>query len=148
MTLFRYGCQSKSVRHKQFRTRSSTVFDDESACLGKILRANWLSRAERIRRPACQNVQFADPDKMSQKSQIIQKNYVRNRVRFQHFVEVQRNAQSTTMSTFRTFRSTNHVVSTVKITKLCLCAFDNKRSILDDGVHTLAYGHFSLNVPM
>jgi len=50
------------------------------------------------------------------------------------------------MSTFRTFRSTNHVVSTVEITKLCLCAFDDKRYILDDGVHMLAYGHFSLNV--
>ena len=42
------------------------------------------------------------------------------------------------------FRSTNHVLQTVEMTKLCLCAFDDKRYILDDGVHTLAYGHYSL----
>jgi len=83
--------------------------------------------------------------KCHKKAKGIQKHYVRNRVRHQHFVEVLRNARSTTMSTFRTFRSTNHVVSTVEITKLCLCAFHDKRYILDDGVHTLAYGHFSLN---
>ena len=29
--------------------------------------------------------------------------------------------------------------------ELCLCAFDDKRYILDDGVHTLAYGHISIN---
>jgi len=76
----------------------------------------------------------------------IQKHYVRKRVRHQHFVEVLKNAQSTTMSTFRTFRLTNHVVSTVEITKSCLCTFHDKRYILHDGVHTLAYSHFSLNV--
>ena len=86
------------------------------------------------------------PTKCHKKAKGIQKHYVRNRVRHRHFVEVLRNARSTTMSTFRTFRSTNHVVSTVEITKLCLCAFDDKRYILDDGAYTLAYVHFSLNV--
>jgi len=32
----------------------------------------------------------------------------------------------------------------VEMSKLCLCAFDDKRYILDDGVRTLAYGHYSL----
>jgi len=48
---------------------------------------------------------------------------------------------------FHIFRSTNHVINTVEMTKLCLCAFDDKRYILDNGIHTLAYGHYSLQMP-
>jgi len=32
----------------------------------------------------------------------------------------------------------------MEINKSCLSAFDDKRYILDDGVHTLAYGHESI----
>ena len=60
------------------------------------------------------------------------------------FLDVLRNATKTTIAKFRIFRSTNHVVNTVEMNKLCLCAFDDKRYILDDGVHMLAYGHYSL----
>ena len=45
------------------------------------------------------------------------------------------------MATFRTFKSTNHVLNTVEMTKVCLSAYDDKRYILDDGIKTLAYGH-------
>jgi len=36
-------------------------------------------------------------------------------------------------------------LSFIAETKLCLSAINDKRYILDDGVHTLAYGHHSLN---
>jgi len=60
------------------------------------------------------------------------------------FLDVLRNATKTTNAKFRIFRSNNYVVNTVEMNKLCLCAFDDKRYILDDVVHTLAYGHYSL----
>ena len=33
---------------------------------------------------------------------------------------------------------------TVQMTKLCLDAFDDKRYILENGVDTLAYGHYRI----
>lgn len=38
-------------------------------------------------------------------------------------------------------RSENHTLSTLKITKRALFAYDTKRWILDDGINTLAHGH-------
>jgi len=81
---------------------------------------------------------------MSQKAKGIQKHYVKTRVRHQQFLDVFRNSKQTTMAKFRGFRSTKHVINTVEMKKLCLCAFDDKRYVLEDGIRTLAYGHCSL----
>ena len=82
--------------------------------------------------------------KSRKKAKGIQKHYVKKYVRHDHYLQVLRNSQKCTMSKFRAFRSTNHVVNTIEMTKLCLCGFDDKRYILADGIHTLAYGHYSL----
>jgi len=84
------------------------------------------------------------PGKCHKKAKGIQKHYVRKHVRHEQFLNVLRKTTAHTKATFRTFRSTNHVINTVELTKLCLSAFDDKRYILDDGVCTLAYGHKSL----
>ena len=44
--------------------------------------------------------------------------------------------------TMTTFRSLNHQVCTIEQNKLALSCFDDKRYILDDGVSTLAHGHW------
>ena len=49
----------------------------------------------------------------------------------------------TTSGKFCLFQSTNHVLKTVEMTKVCLSAFNDKQYILDDGINTLAYGHYS-----
>lgn len=41
-----------------------------------------------------------------------------------------------------TFRSFNHQIYTIVLNKTSLSPFNNKRHILDDGIHTLAHGHF------
>jgi len=82
---------------------------------------------------------FQAPSKNFKKAKGIQKLYVRKHVRHENFLEVLRK----THRKFCAIRSTKHEVNTVEVTKLCLCAFDDKRYILDDGVHTLAYGHNS-----
>ena len=43
---------------------------------------------------------------------------------------------------YRTIRSYKHIRKTIEINKKCLFAYDDKRYILPDGVHTLAHGHF------
>jgi hypothetical protein len=53
-------------------------------------------------------------------------------------------SKGVTRANFRRFQSKRHRVHTVSIDKICLSAFDNKRYILDDGVSTLAYGHYSI----
>ena len=41
-------------------------------------------------------------------------------------------------------KSKLHNVNTVKVNKICLSCFDNKRFILDDGISTLSYGHYRI----
>jgi len=83
-------------------------------------------------------------NKSQKKAKGIQKRYVKKHVQHQSFLEVLRNTSTTTNAKFRQFRSTNHVLNTVEISKLCLSALDDKRYVLDDGERTLAYGHYSL----
>ena len=73
----------------------------------------------------------------------IKKRCVKKNVRHGDFVAVLRQQQKNTTATFRHFRTTNHVLQTVEMTKLCLDAFDDKRYILQNGVNTLAYGHYA-----
>ena len=41
----------------------------------------------------------------------------------------------------RRIRAKNHKIGTHEIEKISLSCFDNKRFVLDDGIHTLAYFH-------
>ena len=42
-------------------------------------------------------------------------------------------------------RSDCHVIFTEEINKIALSSDDDKRVIMVDGIHTLAYGHTKLN---
>jgi hypothetical protein len=46
---------------------------------------------------------------------------------------------------YRLFRSRAHRIETVECCKVALCAYDDKRYIVEYGVATLAYGHVLLN---
>ena len=50
----------------------------------------------------------------------------------------------TTIATFSTLRSEKQQIKTIELTKKCLSAFDDKRYILNDGITTLAYGHYKI----
>jgi hypothetical protein len=45
---------------------------------------------------------------------------------------------------FCAIRATNHKVSTLRMTKTGLCAYDDKRYVLNDNVRTLAHGHWRI----
>ena len=54
--------------------------------------------------------------------------------------------QNETVTKMKLFRSNNHNVKTVLQSKVSLSCFDDKRYILDDGVTTLAHGHYRIDV--
>lgn len=43
------------------------------------------------------------------------------------------------------FRSIKHVIHTQLVNKVCLSYNDDKRYILEDGIHTLAWGHYKIS---
>ena len=71
----------------------------------------------------------------------IKKSYIKHHVRHSAFVDALRDKKHSSPARFKTFKSVNHVISTVDINKICLSPFDTKRYILPDGISTLAYGH-------
>jgi len=83
--------------------------------------------------------------KSTRKAKGVVKHYVRTKLRHESYLRVLENFKPYTTCTFRLFRSTNHVINTVEVSKICLCAFDDKRYVLDDGVCTLAYGHYRIS---
>ena len=50
--------------------------------------------------------------------------------------------KETQMESMNLFRTDHHNIYTVQLTKTTLSAYDDKRYILNDGIHTLAYGHW------
>ena len=45
---------------------------------------------------------------------------------------------------FNTIQSTNHQIYTLHQKKVSLCAYDDKRHVLDDNINTLAHGHYKI----
>ena len=62
---------------------------------------------------------------------------------FNRYNQVMNNS-APTLQTGATMESKQHSIATIEKTKIELTAFDDKRYILDDSVHTLPYGHYSL----
>ena len=73
----------------------------------------------------------------------VKRSYLKKCVRHAMYVETLRNRTSTYAS-FMNFRSLCHKIESVIFTKTCLSGNDNKRYVLDDGVSTLAYGHYRI----
>ena len=73
----------------------------------------------------------------------VKKSFIKNHVTHElyHHTLVNR---TVTRAQFLNFRSFQHSLHTVEIDKVCLSAFDDKRYILNNGVDTLAYGHYSI----
>jgi len=46
--------------------------------------------------------------------------------------------------TFNTIRSKKHILHTLKINKVGLCSFDDKRVVLENNIDTLALGHYNM----
>ena len=61
---------------------------------------------------------------------------------FQHYEECLM-SKLPRLANFHTIRSRSHLVATEAVSKVALSAFDDKRYILEDGIHSRAYGHYA-----
>ncbi|XP_053406097.1 uncharacterized protein LOC128559090 [Mercenaria mercenaria] len=75
----------------------------------------------------------------------IAKVVVKKDLRFQNYKDVLFN-HSQLVSQMSSIRSHNHEIYVEKINKIGLCCFDDKRYLLDDGITSLAYGHYKIKI--
>ena len=75
----------------------------------------------------------------------VKKNVVKNSITHEDYKAclLTKKEQSRKMNVIR---SHLHDIYTEEVNKIALSAHDDKRVILEDGIHTLAYGHYSLNI--
>ena len=69
--------------------------------------------------------------------------YAKKHLRHDMYLQTLRN-KTITHAKCRQFRSKNHKLKTVELTKVALSCFDNKRFILSDGVTSVPYGHYKI----
>ena len=73
----------------------------------------------------------------------IKKNVIKKDIKHENYKEVLLEHQQVHHK-MKTIRSDKHKVSSYEINKVSLGCFDDKRYILDNGISTLAYGHYKI----
>ena len=73
----------------------------------------------------------------------VKKNVVKNRITHDDYRKCLYGGGEQ-MRTMNVIRSHRHDVYTEKVNKVALSAEDGKRVIMEDGIHTLALGHYNL----
>jgi hypothetical protein len=71
----------------------------------------------------------------------VSKAVIRSKLRHDLYVQCLFNRE-TQMESMTLFRTDKHEIYTVKLNKTTLSAYDDKRFILEDGIQTLAHGHW------
>jgi hypothetical protein len=86
-----------------------------------------------------------EPEEKSciKKAKGIKNLYLKKNLKFEHYKKCLMDKEIYTAK-FNTIRSFNHQLYSVTEVKKALSYFDDKRIILEDGIHTLPYGHYSL----
>ena len=79
----------------------------------------------------------------SKKLKGIKKSVVKRKIHFEHYKNCLLSGQDY-YAQMVTFRSKLHNISTVEQVKKSLSRYDDKRYILEDGITTRAYGHYSI----
>jgi len=77
------------------------------------------------------------------KAKGVSKTFVKQNVRHERYLDVLRYWTKTSCS-YLAFRLWNHRVVTLRHEKVCLSCIDDKRHLLLDCIHSLAYGHYSI----
>jgi len=87
-------------------------------------------------------LQFSNGGKEIKKLKGISKTIVQGQICFKDYEETLFQQQNI-RHTMYTFRNTLHKMFTLEQEKIGLCCYDDKRYILDNGIDTLAYGHYN-----
>jgi hypothetical protein len=73
----------------------------------------------------------------------IKKSVIKHHTKHEHYKQCPFD-KTIHMSTMNQIRSYDHQLYNITINKLGLSPFDDKRYILDDGINSLAYGHWRI----
>lgn len=92
-------------------------------------------------RPKLYSIMTAEENKKTAKG--IKKTTIRKHLRHSEYKQSLFNARRYTHK-MKSIQSKNHELFTVTINKTSLCPLDDKRYICDDGISSLAYGHYKL----
>ena len=84
---------------------------------------------------------FGKGDSEEKKCKGIKKNVTKNNISFKDY-ETCLLTNIEQLRKMNVFRSRLHTVYSEEVNKIALSANDDKRVILEDGIHTLAHGHF------
>lgn len=82
-------------------------------------------------------------DKEVKRAKGIVKSVVKNDLRHQHYIDCILELKNI-MCQMNVIRSRKHRLKVLHVNKLGLCAFDDKRYVLDSGIKTLAFGHHAI----
>ena len=74
----------------------------------------------------------------------VKKNVIKKEIKHQDYLDCLQNNQIMRHK-MNTIRSDHHQISSYQINKTSLSCYDDKRYILDDGISSLGYGHFSID---
>ena len=80
----------------------------------------------------------------TKKSKGVSRAIVKKQLNFDSYMKCLETGQSQRNTQYN-LRSRDHVVHTEECTKISLSAFDSKRYVLDDGITTLAHGHYQIS---
>lgn len=82
-------------------------------------------------------------DKEIRKAKGTSKSYVKNKLTFQAYKDVL-HSRKITQASVNKIQSKNHQLYTQNQNRIALSPYDDKRYVLNDGIHTLAYGHYRI----
>ena len=82
-------------------------------------------------------------EEVVKKSKGTQKAVVKRDITFQNYLQTLQTGQSMRHPQVG-FRTDCHRIYTTRVSKTSLSAFDSKRYLLEDGIHSLAYGHYAI----
>jgi hypothetical protein len=97
-------------------------------------------------RPKMYSCQIGTEEKQTAKG--IQKGFVKKHITHADYKRCLTSDQRSDQQQFASFSKFNtrcQQVTTDQINKVGLCAYDNKRYMLDDGISSLSYGHWRLD---
>lgn len=86
-----------------------------------------------------------ETSKETKKLKGVPKEVLKRRLKHQNYVDVINNPDQIITQTFTKLGSQKHAIYFYQKTMIALCAYDDKRYILHDNIHTRAFGHYLNN---
>ena len=88
-------------------------------------------------------IYIKDNQKGGKTAKGINKNIIKNNITHENYRGVLFNNKQM-HHTMKTITSQNHELGSYEINKVSVSCFDDKRYLLNDGINSMAYGHYSL----